>query len=218
MRILIADDEAMVRAGLRMLIDSEPDLTVVGEAADGVEAIEAVRRARPDLVLMDIRMPRLDGLSAARAVLELDDPPKVVMLTTFGEDEYLYEALRLGTSGFLLKVAPPEQLLQALHAVAEGKALIDPAVTRRVIEAFVRHGGRRERPPELDELTPRELEVLGLVARGLSNAEIANELIVTHATVKTHINRVLMKLRLRDRTQAVVLAYESGVVRPGQDS
>ncbi len=217
MRILIADDEAMVRAGLRMLIDSEPDMRVVAEASDGAEAVEAVRRARPDVVLMDIRMPRLDGLAAARTILERPEAPRIVMLTTFGEDEYLYEALRLGTSGFLLKVAPPEQLLQALRAVAEGKALIDPAVTRRVIEAFARPPGAGQRPPQLDELTPRELEVLRLLAGGLSNAEIAAALIVSAATVKTHVNRILMKLGLRDRTQAVVLAYEAGVVRPGED-
>jgi DNA-binding NarL/FixJ family response regulator len=217
MRILIADDEAMIRAGLRMLIDSEPDMAVVAEAGDGVEAVDAVGRVRPDVVLMDIRMPRRDGLAAARAILERPNPPKVVMLTTFGEDEYVYEALRLGTSGFLLKVAPPEQLLRALRAVADGQALIDPAVTRQVIEAFSRQGPPRERPPALDELTPRELEVLQLVARGLSNAEIAAELVVSSATVKTHVNHVLMKLGLRDRTQAVVLAYEAGVVRPGHD-
>jgi len=216
MKLVIADDEAMVRTGLRMLIESEHDLEVVGEAADGHEAIEVTRRMRPDLVLMDIRMPRIDGLAAARRVLELPHAPRILMLTTFDEDESVYEALRLGTSGFLLKAAPPEQLLEAIRAVRAGRALIDPAVTMRVIEAFSRKPATRPPPPELDELTPRELEVLRLLARGLSNSEIAGELYVSEATVKTHVNRLLMKLGLRDRTQAVVLAYEAGVVRPGE--
>ena len=216
MRLVIADDEAMVRSGLRMLIESEPDLEVVGEAADGHEAVELTRRTRPDLVLMDIRMPRIDGLTAARRVLELPHAPRVLMLTTFDEDENVYEALRLGTSGFLLKAAPPEQLLEAIRAVRAGKALIDPAVTMRVIEAFSRQPATGPPPPELAELTARELEVLQLLARGLNNAEIARELVVSEATVKTHVNRLLMKLGLRDRTQAVVLAYEAGVVRPGE--
>ena len=215
-RLVIADDEAMVRSGLRMLIESEPDLEVVGEAADGHEVIEVVRRRRPDVVLMDIRMPRLDGLAAAREVLALPAAPRVIMLTTFDEDESVYAALRLGTSGFLLKAAPPEQLLEAIRTVHQGQALIDPAVTVRVIDAFSRQPAPREPPPGLGELTPRELEVLRLVARGLSNAEVAGELVVSEATVKTHVNRLLMKLGLRDRTQAVVLAYEAGVVRPGQ--
>jgi DNA-binding NarL/FixJ family response regulator len=215
-RLVIADDEAMVRRGLRMLVESEPDLEVVGEAADGAEAIELARRTRPHLVLLDIRMPRIDGLTAARRILELPHAPHVLMLTTFDEDENVYEALRIGTSGFLLKAAPPEQLLEAIRAVRAGKALIDPAVTKRLIEAFSRQAPPRPPPPELAELTPRELEVLGLVARGLNNAEIARELVVSEATVKTHINRLLMKLGLRDRTQAVVLAYEAGVVRAGE--
>ena len=172
-------------------------------------------RARPDLVLMDIRMPELDGLSAARQVLALPHAPRVLMLTTFDEDENVYEALRIGTSGFLLKASPPEQLLEAIRLVGSGKALIDPAVTQRVIDAFARQPGRRPPPPEIDELTPRELEVLRLVARGLNNAEIAAELVVSEATVKTHMNRLLMKLGLRDRTQAVVLAYEARLVHPG---
>jgi DNA-binding NarL/FixJ family response regulator len=213
--LVIADDEAMVRSGLRMLVETEPDLEVVGEAVDGIEAVEVTRRTRPELVLMDIRMPRLDGLEAARRVLELPHPPRVLMLTTFDEDEYVYEALRLGASGFLLKAAPAEQLLEAIRAVRNGNALIDPAVTKRVIEAFSRQPAARPPPPELADLTPRELEVLRLVARGLNNAEIASELVVSGATVKTHVNRLLMKLGLRDRTQAVVLAYEAGVVRPG---
>jgi DNA-binding NarL/FixJ family response regulator len=215
-RLVIADDEAMVRRGLRMLVESEPDLEVVGEAGDGAEAIELARRTRPHLVLLDIRMPRIDGLTAARRILALPHAPHVLMLTTFDEDENVYEALRIGTSGFLLKAAPPEQLLDAIRTVRAGKALIDPAVTKRVIEAFSRQAPLRPPPPELAELTPRELEVLGLVARGLNNAEIARELVVSEATVKTHINRLLMKLGLRDRTQAVVLAYEAGVVRAGE--
>lgn len=214
-RLAIADDEATVRAGLRMLIEAEPDLEVVGEAADGLEVIEVARRTKPDVVLMDIRMPRLDGLSAARRILELDPEPRVVMLTTFGEDENLYEALRVGTSGFLLKVAPPEQLLEAIRIVAAGDALIDPTVTRRVIEAFASQPVPPVPPKELEDLTPRELEVLKLMARGLANHEIAGELVLSEATVKTHVKRILMKLGLRDRVQAVVFAYESGIVRPG---
>ena len=215
LRLVIADDEAMVRRGLRMLVELEPGLEVVGEAADGREAVALARRARPDLVLMDIRMPELDGLSAARQVLALPHAPRVLMLTTFDEDENVYEALRIGTSGFLLKASPPEQLLEAIRLVGSGKALIDPAVTRRVIDAFARQPARRPLPPEIEELTPRELEVLRHVARGLNNAEIAAELVVSEATVKTHMNRLLMKLGLRDRTQAVVLAYEARLVHPG---
>ncbi|MEU6997444.1 response regulator transcription factor [Nonomuraea sp. NPDC046570] len=213
-RIVIADDQAMVRVGLRMVVDSEPGMAVVGEAGDGVEALAVTRRTRPDLVLMDISMPRLDGLAAARQILDEPDPPKVVMLTTFDTDENLYAALRAGTSGFLLKVSPPEQLVEAIRVVHSGDALLDPAVTSRVIASFA---GRHDPapPPQLDELTPRELEVLRLLARGLTNAEIARELFVGEATVKTHVARVLMKLHLRDRAQAVVFAYESGVVRPG---
>ena len=215
LRLVIADDEAMVRRGLRMLVELEPGLEVVGEAADGREAVALARRARPDLVLMDIRMPELDGLSAARQVLALPHAPRVLMLTTFDEDENVYEALRIGTSGFLLKASPPEQLLDAIRLVGSGKALIDPAVTQRVIDQFARQPARRPLPPEIDELTPRELEVLRHVARGLNNAEIAAELVVSEATVKTHMNRLLMKLGLRDRTQAVVLAYEARLVHPG---
>ncbi|MFI7700728.1 response regulator [Nonomuraea sp. NPDC049480] len=213
-RIVIADDQAMVRAGLRMVVDSDPGMEVVGEAADGLEAIAVARRTRPDIVLMDISMPRLDGLSAARELLETPSPPKIVTLTTFDTDENLYAALRAGTSGFLLKVSPPEQLLEAIRVVHSGDALLDPAVTSRVIASFA---GRADPTPSpmLGELTPRELEVLRLLARGLTNAEIARELYVGEATVKTHVARVLMKLSLRDRAQAVVFAYESGVVRPG---
>ncbi|MDQ3723295.1 MAG: response regulator transcription factor [Actinomycetota bacterium] len=215
MKLVIADDEAMVRRGLRMLVELEPGLEVVGEAANGREAVQLARRARPDLVLMDIRMPELDGLSAARQVLALPQAPRVLMLTTFDEDENVYDALRIGTSGFLLKASPPEQLLEAIRLVGSGKALIDPAVTKRVIDAFSRQPPPRPPPPGIEQLTPRELEVLRLVARGLNNAEIAATLVVSEATVKTHMNRLLMKLGLRDRTQAVVLAYEAHLVRPG---
>ncbi|MFE3448223.1 response regulator [Nonomuraea sp. NPDC059194] len=213
-RIVIADDQAMVRVGLRMVVDSEEGMEVVGEASDGHEALAVVRRTRPDIVLMDISMPRMDGLAAAKQIFEEPAPPKVVMLTTFDTDENLYAALRAGTSGFLLKVSPPEQLVEAIRVVHAGDALLDPAVTSRVIASFA---GRHDPapPPQLADLTPRELEVLRLLARGLTNAEIARELFVGEATVKTHVARVLMKLRLRDRAQAVVFAYESGVVRPG---
>ncbi|MFG1944813.1 response regulator [Nonomuraea sp. NPDC048826] len=213
-KIVIVDDQAMVRAGLRMVVESDPGMEVVGEAADGRDAIAVARRVRPDIVLMDISMPRLDGLSATRELLDTPSPPKVITLTTFDTDENLWAALRAGTSGFLLKVSPPEQLIEAIRIVHAGDALLDPAVTSRVIASFA---GRAEPTPSprLDELTPRELEVLRLLARGLTNAEIAEELYVGEATVKTHVARVLMKLGLRDRAQAVVFAYESGVVRPG---
>ncbi|WP_408638226.1 response regulator [Nonomuraea corallina] len=208
------DDQAMVRAGLRMVVESDPGMEVVGEAADGRDAIAVARRVRPDIVLMDISMPRLDGLSATRELLGAPSPPKVITLTTFDTDENLWAALRAGTSGFLLKVSPPEQLIEAIRIVHAGDALLDPAVTSRVIASFA---GRSEPTPSprLRDLTPRELEVLRLLARGLTNAEIADELYVGEATVKTHVARVLMKLGLRDRAQAVVFAYESGVVRPG---
>jgi DNA-binding NarL/FixJ family response regulator len=213
-RVVLADDQAMIRAGLRLVVESEPGMEIVGEAADGVEAVAVATRVQPDIVLMDIAMPRMDGLAAARRLLHHPRPPKIIMLTTFDTDENLYAALRAGTSGFLLKVSPPEQLVEAIRVVAAGDGLLDPAVTTRVIASFA---GRHEpvRPPQLSELTPRELEVLRLLARGLTNAEIAKELFVGEATVKTHVARVLMKLSLRDRAQAVVFAYESGVVTPG---
>ena len=214
-RVVVADDQALVRAGLKMVLEAEPDIEVVGEAADGHEVLEVARRAAPDVVLMDIRMPGLDGLEASRRLLAGADPPKVLVLTTFDEEEYLYEALRAGTSGFLLKVSPPEQLIGAIRTVAAGNALIDPAVTRRVIEAFGRRATASPPPASYEELTAREREVLTLLARGRSNAEIADELIVGDATVKTHVARVLMKLGLRDRVQAVVFAYEHGIVTPG---
>jgi DNA-binding NarL/FixJ family response regulator len=214
-RVVVADDQALVRAGLKMVLEAEPDIEVVGEAADGHEVLEVARRAAPDVVLMDIRMPGLDGLEASRRLLAGADPPKVLVLTTFDEEEYLYEALRAGTSGFLLKVSPPEQLIGAIRTVAAGNALIDPVVTRRVIEAFGRRATASPPPASYEELTAREREVLTLLARGRSNAEIADELIVGDATVKTHVARVLMKLGLRDRVQAVVFAYEHGIVTPG---
>jgi DNA-binding NarL/FixJ family response regulator len=216
--VLIADDQTLVRTGFRMILDAEDDLRVVGEAKDGADAVEAARRCRPDVVLMDIRMPRMDGLEATRRIVGGTDAPKVLMLTTFDLDEYVFDALRAGASGFLLKDVPPEQLVAGIRAVAEGQALLAPAVTRRLIETFVQGAPRAAvPPPELDELTEREGEVLRLMARGLSNAEIADELIVSGTTVKTHVARVLSKLSLRDRVQAVVLAYETGIVTPGTD-
>jgi DNA-binding NarL/FixJ family response regulator len=216
-RVLIADDQALVRAGFRMLLSAEAELEVVGEATNGRQALDAATRLRPDVILMDIRMPELDGLEATRRLLAGaadEGAPRVLILTTFDLDEYVYEALRAGASGFLLKDAPPEQLLDAIRVVAAGDGLLAPSVTRRVIAEFARRPAA-VRPPELDELTARELEVLQLIARGLSNAEIAKELFLSETTVKTHVARVLQKLRLRDRVQAVVLAYESGLVEPG---
>jgi DNA-binding NarL/FixJ family response regulator len=217
-RLLIVDDQALVRAGFRMILEAETDMEVVGEAVDGLQALDRVRELVPDVVLMDVRMPELDGIEATRRLVA--DPAiqtKVVMLTTFDMDEYVYEALRAGASGFLLKDVPPEQLVAGIRAVASGDALLAPSVTRRVIEEFVRRppDSVRTPPPEIDDLTDREREVLQLIARGLSNAEIAKELFVSDTTVKTHVARILMKLRLRDRVQAVVFAYESGVVQPG---
>ncbi len=212
--VVIADDQRMLRAGLRMVIETEPDMNVVGEASDGVEAVAVVRRLRPDVVLMDIAMPRQDGLAATRVLLGTPNPPRVIVLTTFDTDENLYRALQAGASGFLLKVSSPEHLITAIRVVAGGEALLDPAVTTRVISAFAGRPGP-EPPPELGELTPRETDVLRLMARGMSNAEISAALAVGEATVKTHVARVLMKLGLRDRVQAVVYAYESGLVRAG---
>jgi DNA-binding NarL/FixJ family response regulator/class 3 adenylate cyclase len=213
LRILIADDQALVRAGFRMILDAEDDIDVVGEASSGQEAMDEVRRLGPDLVLMDVRMPEMDGIEATRRLLsDGGTETKVVMLTTFDMDEYVYEALRAGASGFLLKDVPPEQLVEGIRAVGSGEALLAPSITKRVIEEFVRRPPARPAPPQLAELTERELEVLRQVARGLSNAEIAEELVVSETTVKTHVSHILMKLELRDRVQAVVFAYESGVV------
>jgi DNA-binding NarL/FixJ family response regulator len=211
-KVLIADDQALVRTGFRKILESEPDLEVVGEAGDGGEAVEAALLLRPDVVLMDIRMPRLDGLEATR---RLAGKTRVLVLTTFDVNEYVYEALRAGASGFLLKDAPADQLVTAIRVVAAGEALLAPSITRRLIEEFARRPPSTARPAELEALSPRELDVLRLVARGLSNAEIASELYVGDATVKTHVSRILQKLNLRDRVQAVVLAYESGLLQPG---
>ncbi|HYI19427.1 MAG TPA: response regulator transcription factor [Solirubrobacteraceae bacterium] len=221
LRILIADDQALVRAGFKMILDAEDDLDVVGEAADGAAAVELARRLKPDVVLMDIRMPELDGIEATRRVVALEgDPPvRVLMLTTFDLNEYVYEALRAGASGFLLKDVPPEQLAAGIRVVAQGEALLAPSITKRLIQEFAAAAPVTAAPPPgLDELTARELEVFRLIARGLSNAEIAAELIVSETTVKTHVARVLMKLGLRDRVQAVVLAYEAGVAVPGRNA
>jgi DNA-binding NarL/FixJ family response regulator len=213
-RVLLADDQALVRAGFRMILKAESGIEVVGEAADGAEAVGRARELAPDVVLMDVRMPAMDGIEATRRIAAGDDAPRVLVLTTFDLDEYVYEALRAGASGFLLKDAPEEQLVSGIRIVAEGGSLFAPAVTRRLIERFA--GGPSAQPPlALAELTPRELKVLRLVARGLSNAEIAGTLVVSEHTVKTHVARVLQKLDLRDRVQAVVLAYEAGIVRPG---
>jgi DNA-binding NarL/FixJ family response regulator len=211
-RVVLVDDQTLVRSGFRMILKDEPGIEVVGEASDGREAIAAVGELRPDVVLMDIRMPNLDGLEATRRILAEPDPPRVLVLTTFDLDEYVFAALRAGASGFLLKDAPEEQLTAAIRVAADGGALFSPSVTRKLIERFAGHA---DPPPGLAELTEREREVLRLLARGLSNSEIAAELVVSEHTVKTHVARVLMKLDLRDRTQAVVLAYESGLVRPG---
>jgi DNA-binding NarL/FixJ family response regulator len=224
-KVLIVDDQSLVRAGFRMILDAEPEIEVVGEAADGLEAVLAARQTEPDVILMDIRMPNVDGLEATRRLLDSGTAafqasgPRVLILTTFDLDEYVYEALRAGASGFLLKDTPPEQLVDAIMIVARGDALLSPSITRRVIEEFVRRppASARRVPPELNELTAREREMLGLIAKGLSNAEIARAAFVSETTVKTHVAHILMKLRLRDRVQAVVYAYENGVVQAGDD-
>ena len=216
-RVLVVDDQSLVRAGFRLVLENHADLEVVGEASNGNEAIHSAGRLEPDVVLMDIRMPELDGIAATREITKRHSA-RVLVLTTYDLDEYVYDALQAGASGFLLKDTPPEQLADGIRAVAAGEALLAPTVTRRLIEEFARIGpSRRARPAELDELTPRELEVLQLLARGMSNAEIAAALVLSGTTVKTHVTRVLMKLGLRDRVQAVVLAYESGLVTPGRD-
>jgi DNA-binding NarL/FixJ family response regulator len=215
-RVLIADDQALVRAGFRLVLENHDDVEVVAEASNGQEAVYGTARFRPDVVLMDIRMPELDGIAATREITK-DHPARVLVLTTYDLDEYVYDALQAGASGFLLKDTPPDQLLAGIRAVAAGEALLAPTVTRRLIAEFARVGpARRSSPAELGELTPRELEVLRLLARGMSNAEIAATLVLGDTTVKTHVTHVLGKLGLRDRVQAVVLAYESGLVTPGR--
>ena len=209
-RVLVADDQAMVRAGFRLLLSREHDIEVVAEAGNGLEAVDKAARFRPTVVLMDIRMPELDGLEATRRILAADAAARILILTTFDLDEYVYEALRAGASGFVLKDDPPEQLLAAVRTVAGGEALLSPAVTRRVIRQFTRVP-HRSPPPEIDELTERELDVFRLIARGHSNAEIAQDLFISDTTVKTHITHILQKLNLRDRVQAVVLAYQTGL-------
>jgi DNA-binding NarL/FixJ family response regulator len=212
--VVVADDQAIVRAGFRLLIDSEPDLTVLGEAADGAEAVAAARKTAPDVVLMDIRMPVMDGIAATRLIAAAGPQPRVLILTTFDLDEYVFAALRAGASGFMLKDRPPEELLSAIRVVAAGEALLAPNVTRRLIEHFVRQPDPLGTPPEaLRELTVREREVLALIAAGLSNTEIAGELVMSVPTAKTHVSRILAKLGARDRAQLVVIAYQSGLVR-----
>jgi DNA-binding NarL/FixJ family response regulator len=215
-RVLLVDDQALVRGGFRMILEVEPDLEVVGEAADGARGVAEAARLRPDVVLMDVQMPGLDGIAATARVVAAGTG-RVVVLTTFDSDEHLFAALRAGASGFLLKNADPDDLVAAVRAVARGHALLAPEVTRRVVERFAAPSGAAFRPELLADLTERERGVLVLLARGLSNAEIAAELFLGEATVKTHVSRVLLKLGVRDRVQAVVLAYESGLVRPGDD-
>jgi DNA-binding NarL/FixJ family response regulator len=216
-RVVLADDQALVRAGFRLILEGEADIEIVGEADDGEGALAAVAETKPDLVLMDIRMPGIDGLEATRRIAAGGTPTYVLVLTTFDRDDYIYEALRAGASGFLLKTAPPDRLVDAVRVVAAGDALLAPTVTRKLIEDYL----RRPRPDErskLAELTDRELEVLRLLAAGLSNRELAHHLFVSEATVKTHVNRVLAKLGVRDRVQAVICAYESGLVTPGSEA
>ena len=214
-RVLIADDQALARTGLRMVLEVEPDLVVVGEATDGEEAVAMAASTTPDVILMDVRMPNVDGLEATRRLLTgREDGPRVLILTTFDLDEYVYEALRAGASGFLLKDAPPAQLVDAIRVVAAGDALLAPAVTRRLLERFARGVEDDRPPPSLGELTERELQILRLLAQGLSNAEIAERLVVGETTVKSHVSSILRKLRLRDRVQAVIAAHDAGLVRP----
>ena len=217
-RVLIADDQSLVRAGFRLVLENHADIEVVGESSNGHEALFSAGRLQPDVVLMDIRMPELDGIAATREITA-KHRTRVLVLTTYDLDEYVYDALQAGASGFLLKDTPPEQLVAGIRAVASGEALLAPTVTRRLIEEFARVGPvPKARPQELDELTQRELEVLRLMARGMSNAEIAETLVLGETTIKTHVTHVLGKIGLRDRVQAVVLAYESGLVTPGRPS
>jgi DNA-binding NarL/FixJ family response regulator len=213
--VLIVDDDKLMRAGLRAVLSSDEGIEVVGEAGDGRAAIDSARRLRPDVVLMDVRMPEMDGITATREVLDAAPECRVVIVTTFEEDDYVFGGLAAGASGFLLKRTGPEELIAAIHTVAGGEALLSPSVTRRVIKRMAREPGVEPREQRLEELTDREREVLELIANGLTNAEIAERLVIEESTVKTHVKRVLMKLDLRDRVQAVILAYENGVVRPG---
>jgi DNA-binding NarL/FixJ family response regulator len=212
--VLVADDERLIRAGYRMILDAEPDVVVVGEAADGVEAVEMARRLRPDVVLMDVRMPRLDGIAATQAIMRLDAPPAVLVVTTFDLDEYVYRALRMGASGFLLKDAPEQQLTASIRAARDGVSLMSPAVTTRLVATYAT--GTTTRDSRLEMLTERETDILTQIALGRSNAEIARASAISETTVKTHVSRVLSKLGLTSRSQAVVVAYESGVVVAGQ--
>jgi DNA-binding NarL/FixJ family response regulator len=215
-RVLVVDDQALVRAGFVKLLEPEPDLQVVGEAGDGSEAVDAAARTRPDVILMDIRMPRLDGIEATRRIRAGSRPARVLVLTTYDLDEYVFDALKAGASGFLLKDAPADQLVAGIRVIAAGDALLAPQVTKRLIEEFAsRPTPPPDGPAELAELTAREREILTLIARGLTNGEIASELVLGESTVKTHVGNILSKLGLRDRVQAVVLAYETGLVRPG---
>jgi DNA-binding NarL/FixJ family response regulator len=214
-RVLVADDQSMVRAGFRMLLSQEEDVEVVAEAENGLEAVDKASRFSPTVILMDIRMPKLDGLEATRRILAADNSARILILTTFDLDDYVYEALRAGASGFLLKDARAEDLCGAVRTVAGGEALLSPTITRKLIESYTRRPPPSAHPTNLGELTPRELEVLRLVARGMSNNDIARKLVVGDATVKTHVARIFSKLDLHDRAQAVVLAYESGLVEPG---
>jgi DNA-binding NarL/FixJ family response regulator len=217
-RVLVADDQALVRGGFRLILEAQPDIEVVGEAADGREAVTRAQDQRPDVVLMDIRMPGMDGLEATRLLMTSQSPPRVLMLTTFDLDEYVYDALRAGASGFILKDVRPEQLADAVRAVATGDTLLAPAITRRLVEQYLRRPPPGSRtPPGLSALTDRELDVLRLAARGRSNQQIANALFLGESTVKTHLTHLFAKLGLRDRAQAVVLAYESGLIQPGDD-
>jgi DNA-binding NarL/FixJ family response regulator len=216
-RVVVADDQAMVRAGFRMLLAGEPDIEVVAEASNGLEAVREALRLRPTVVIMDIRMPEMDGLQATRRILAAEEGIRILVLTTFDLDEYIYEALRAGASGFVLKDDPPEQLISAIRTVANGDALLSPAVTRRVIETFTRRP-KIDPPAGFDDLTERELDVFRLIARGLSNAEIGDELYISDTTVKTHITHILQKLQLRDRVQAVVLAHEAGLLGREEDN
>lgn len=215
-RVLIADDQALVRSGFRMILEAREGVEVVGEAENGAQALELVRELAPDVVLMDVRMPVLDGVEATRRLLEAGSSARVIILTTYDLDEYVFQALRAGASGFLLKDVQPASLVEAIRVVASGEALLAPSITRRLLDRFASlDSSERKPPPELDSLTPREIEILRLVAGGLSNAEIAAKLVLSETTVKTHVSSVLRKLNLRDRVQAVVLAYEAGLVRPG---